>query len=33
MGMSACASALTKYPIENSSDLVSQDMEIGYKEQ
>lgn len=27
------ASALTKYPIEDSSDLVSQHMEIGHKEQ
>lgn len=31
--MSTGASALTKYPIENSSDLVRQNMEIGYKEQ
>ena len=33
MGTSTGASALTKYPIENSSDLASQPVEIGYKEQ
>lgn len=33
MDTSAGASVLTKYPIENSWDLVGQPVEIDYKEQ